>query len=138
MTEGADQIAARPVLLAAEPQLFVADIATACAFFTKLGFAVAFLYGEPPFYGQVRRDGAALNLRCVNRPVIERERSAREQLLSAAITVATNRDIKQLYAEFEAAGVTFERRLQREPWGAENFMLRDPDANLLLFAGPGE
>ena len=32
----------KPVLLAAEPQLFVADVTAACAFFTgKLGFGVA-------------------------------------------------------------------------------------------------
>jgi len=38
-----------PTLLAAEPQLFVADVAAACEFYTKkLGFTVAFIYGEPP------------------------------------------------------------------------------------------
>jgi hypothetical protein len=48
-----------PVLLAAEPQLFVSDIVASCAFYrSKLGFAVAFTYGEPAFYGQVFRDGA--------------------------------------------------------------------------------
>jgi hypothetical protein len=41
----------KPTLLAAEPQLFVADITTSCEFYMrKLGFAVAFTYGEPPFY----------------------------------------------------------------------------------------
>ncbi len=48
-----------PALMAAEPQLFVSDLDAACAFYTgKLGFRVVFLHGEPPFYGQVRRDGA--------------------------------------------------------------------------------
>ena len=57
-------------LLAAEPQLFVSDFAVACAFYTgKLGFMVAFTYGSPPFYGQVVRDGARLNLHCVTPPV---------------------------------------------------------------------
>ena len=55
------QALSRPALHAAEPQLFVADFAASCAFHTsKLGFAVAFTYGEPPFYAQVFRDGAGL------------------------------------------------------------------------------
>jgi hypothetical protein len=40
----------KPTLLTAEPQLFVANVGTSCEFYTKkLGFTVAFVYGEPPF-----------------------------------------------------------------------------------------
>ena len=125
----------KPVLLAAEPQLFVADVTAACAFFTgKLGFAVAFTYGEPPFYGQVFRDGARLNLRCVSQPVIDPQRRSKEDLLSASITLD---DAKPLFLEYQAAGVTFHQSLRTEPWGARTFIVRDPDNNLLLFAGRG-
>ncbi|HTB47535.1 MAG TPA: VOC family protein [Acetobacteraceae bacterium] len=125
----------KPVLLAAEPQLFVADVTAACAFFTgKLGFAVAFTYGEPPFYGQVFRDGARLNLRCVSQPVIDPQRRNKEDLLSASITLD---DAKPLFLEYQAAGVTFHQALRTEPWGARTFIVRDPDNNLLLFAGRG-
>ena len=125
----------KPVLLAAEPQLFVADVTAACAFFTgKLGFAVAFTYGEPPFYGQVFRDGARLNLRCVSQPVIDPQRRDKEDLLSASITLD---DAKPLFLEYQAAGVTFHQSLRTEPWGARTFIVRDPDNNLLLFAGRG-
>jgi len=62
MTDTQVQTLSKPVLLAAEPQLFVTDIAASCEFYTrKLGFSVAFSYGKPPFYGQVFRDGARLN-----------------------------------------------------------------------------
>ena len=47
-------------------------------------------------------------------------------------------EIKQLYLEFQAAGVTFAQTLKREPWGARDFIVRDPDGNLLLFAGPAQ
>ena len=51
----------RSTLAAAEPQLFVSDINISCEFYTKkLGFSVAFVYGEPAFYAQVFRDGARL------------------------------------------------------------------------------
>src|SRR5437763_8037932 len=135
----AAQPTSRAVLTAAEPQLFVGDIKASCAFFTeKLGFSIAFVYGEPPFYGQVVRDGAQLNLRHVDRPMIDGELRDRESLLSASITVATAEEIKQLFLEFQAAGVAFHQTLKREPWGARDFILKDPDGNLLLFAGPAE
>jgi catechol 2,3-dioxygenase-like lactoylglutathione lyase family enzyme len=139
MPDEADTISSRAVIAGAEPQLFVADIKASCEFFTgKLGFAVAFTYGEPPFYAQVKRDGARINLRCVERPVIDADQRDREQLLSASLTVATAEQIEALFLEFQAAGVMFLQTLKREPWGARDFILRDPDGNLLLFAGPAE
>ncbi|HEY5061738.1 MAG TPA: VOC family protein [Gemmatimonadaceae bacterium] len=123
----------KPILTAAEPQLFVADIAAACEFYTrKLGFAVAFVYGEPPFYGQVVRDGARLNLRCLAEPAIDPELRDREHLLSASITLD---DAEPLFREFQAAGVTFLQELKTEPWGARTFVVGDPDGNRILFAG---
>ncbi len=123
----------RPVLLAAEPQLFVRDIAASCALYCeKLGFSVAFTYGEPPFYGQVVRDGARLNLRCVATPVVDPERCAKEDLLAASITLE---DAKPLFLEYQAVGVDFHQTLRTEPWGAQTFIVRDPDGNLILFAG---
>ena len=139
MSDHADTISTRAVIAGAEPQLFVADIRASCDFFIhKLGFAVAFTYGEPPYYAQVKRDGARLNLRCVEQPAIDADLRDREQLLSAALTVATPEAIKQLFLEFQSAGVTFAQTLKREPWGARDFIVSDPDGNLLLFAGPAE
>jgi catechol 2,3-dioxygenase-like lactoylglutathione lyase family enzyme len=136
MTQTQAQTLSEPVLLAAEPQLFVADIAASCAFYTKkLGFSVAFSYGEPPFYGQVFRDGARLNLRCLDKPGLDPEIRDSEQLLSASITLD---DAKPLFLEYQAAGVPFAQPLKTEPWGARTFIVRDPDGNLILFAGRGE
>jgi catechol 2,3-dioxygenase-like lactoylglutathione lyase family enzyme len=136
MTDTQAETLARPALLAAEPQLFVADIAAACAFYTaKLGFAVAFTYGEPPFYAQVFRDGARLNLRCISVHVIDPLLRDAEHLLSASITLD---DAKPLFVEYQAAGVAFHQPLRTEPWGARTFIVRDPDGNLILFAGRGD
>jgi catechol 2,3-dioxygenase-like lactoylglutathione lyase family enzyme len=123
---------AKPVLLSAEPQLFVTDIKQSCDFFMqKLGFGVVFVYGEPPFYAQLGRDGAALNLRHVDAPPIDGALRDREDLLSASINVS---DVKALYLEFQDAGVPFHRTLRKEPWGATTFIVKDPDGNLILFA----
>ena len=68
MSDKQATVAATPTLNSAEPELFVADFQAACAFFTeKLGFEIVFTYGEPPFYGQVRRGQALLNLRLICR-----------------------------------------------------------------------
>jgi catechol 2,3-dioxygenase-like lactoylglutathione lyase family enzyme len=137
MTDTAHAIAAKPELTQVEAQLFVTDIKASCAFFTsKLGFEVVFTYGEPPFYGQVRRDNARLNLRLVCEPVFVGDIREREQLLAASMTLGSAAEIRQLFLRYQAAGVDFQHTLKQEPWGARTFILRDPDGNLLLFAGP--
>ena len=139
MPKHAEQTPPKAVIVSAEPQVFVTDIKASLDFFTQqLGFAIAFAYGEPPYYAQVKRDGARLNLRCVARPVIDPEPRDREELLSAAMTVGTADEIKQLFLEFQTAGVAFFQTLKTQPWGARTFIVKDPDGNLLLFAGPAD
>ncbi|MGA9509958.1 MAG: VOC family protein [Candidatus Sulfotelmatobacter sp.] len=128
---------AKATIVGVEPQLFVADVKRSCEFFCeKLGFSVVFSYGSPPFYAQVGRDAARLNLRCVEGSVIESTIRDREELLSVSLTVATADEIKVLFLEFQSAGVAFRQKLKKQPWGAKNFVVKDPDGNLLLFAGP--
>jgi catechol 2,3-dioxygenase-like lactoylglutathione lyase family enzyme len=139
MTRKTRQTAPRPILNSTQAQLFVADIKTSCDFYTdKLGFTVGFFYGHPPYYGQVTRDHARLNLRVVGEPVFAGDVREREGLLSASITVASAEEIKQLFLSYQAAGVPFQQTLKKEPWGARTFVVLDPDGNFILFAGPAE
>ena len=139
MTSPARPVAPRSILNSTEAQLFVADIQASCAFYTdKLGFAVAFVYGDPPFYGQVTRDHARLNLRAIDEPVFAGDIREREQLLSATLTVATRAEIEQLFLSYQSVGVPFQQSLKQESWGARTFVVRDPDGNLVLFAGPAD
>ena len=139
MTDEPTRTTPRPILNSIEAQLFVANIERSCDFYTnKLGFAIEFIYGDPPFYGQVRRDNARLNLRLVCEPVFVEGIREREHLLSASITVATANEIKELFLSYQAAGVSFTQTLKKEPWGARAFIVMDPDGNLILFAGPAE
>lgn len=127
----------KAIIVSAEPQLLVTDIKRSCEFFReKLGFSLVFIYGRPPYYAQVERDAARLNLRCIERPVIESTVRDREELLSVSMTVATADEIKLLFLEFQSAGVAFHQTLKKQPWSATNFVVKDPDGNLLLFAGP--
>jgi catechol 2,3-dioxygenase-like lactoylglutathione lyase family enzyme len=124
----------RPLLLAAEPQLFTSDMEAAIGFYVqKLGFEVAFSYGNPPFYAQVSRDGVRLNLRRVRGRVFDESLRDREaDALSATIAVD---DAKALFLEYQDAGVRLHQALRKEPWGASTFIVADLDGNLVCFAG---
>ena len=137
MSPKVKSLPSKATIVAAEPQLFVTDIKRSCEFFCeKLSFSLVFSYGKPPYYAQVSRDGARLNLRCVEPLAIESTIGHREELLSVSMTVATVDEIKLLFLEFQSAGVAFHQTLKKQPWGARNFIVKDPDGNLLLFAGP--
>jgi catechol 2,3-dioxygenase-like lactoylglutathione lyase family enzyme len=137
MTEEVRQTLPRPVLNSISAQLFVADIQASCDFYTdKLGFAVDFVYGDPPFYAQVTRDNARLSFRHMDEPVFAGDIREREALLSASITVASADEIKQLFLSYQAMDVPFHQTLKQEPWGATTLIVVDPDGNLILFAGP--
>jgi catechol 2,3-dioxygenase-like lactoylglutathione lyase family enzyme len=121
-------------LTGAEPQLFVTDMDASIDHYRRIGFEVVFKYGEPAFYAQVARDGVPLNLRLVCTHPFDPARTLGESLL--AVTILVN-DVKQLYLEYTAASVEIHQPLRKEPWGARTFIVRDPDSNLVLFAGSG-
>lgn len=120
-----------PFLQGARVQVFVTDLARSLAFYRDLlGFEVVFTHGEPPFYGEVRRDGARLNLRVVDESPFMAGVQEGEELLSAYVEVT---DPEALCAEVTAAGADARSGLRRTPWGTRELIVRDPDGNLLLF-----
>ncbi|GAB3767060.1 VOC family protein [Microlunatus parietis] len=130
--ETTDRDSSNPRFDGAFPQLFVRDVPAACAFFTeRLGFVVGYLYGEPVFYALVRRGAARLNLRFTDAPVIDPELARRDSLLSANLPVA---GVKDLYLEYQQAGVPILQPLRPQPWGVSDFIVEGPDGNLLCFA----
>lgn len=121
-------------LLAAYPQILTADMRRAVDFYAgMLGFHVVYLYGEPPFYGLVVRDGAGLNLRHVDDPKRHQAPEA-ESVLAANIPL---HGVKELFLDLEGRGADFAQRLKEQPWGTQDFIVRDPDGNLLCFAEAG-
>jgi catechol 2,3-dioxygenase-like lactoylglutathione lyase family enzyme len=127
----------QPILTSVAAHLYVRDLQVSTDFLTiKLGFTIDFIYGDPPFYGQVSRDNARLALRWMEETFFAKDIRRREDLLSASITVATANEIKELFLSYQASGVSFRQPLKTEPWGARTFIVSDPDDNLILFAGP--
>jgi catechol 2,3-dioxygenase-like lactoylglutathione lyase family enzyme len=126
---------AEPRLITAMAHVYVTDIARATAFYRdQLGFTIVFTYGNPPFFGQVARDGATFYLRHVDEPLIDDELRRKEQLRSVAIAVESREQVKALFASLQARGVPMHQPLKKRPWGDLDFLVRDPDGNLIEFA----
>jgi catechol 2,3-dioxygenase-like lactoylglutathione lyase family enzyme len=124
--------AASPEILGAHPQVFVTDMERAVGFYRdRLGFSVGYLYGKPPFYGLVVRDAAGLNLRHVDRLPMDPELRDRAELLSVTLIV---RNAKALFVELKEAGIPIHQAYREQPWGAHDFIVKDPDGNLIHFA----
>lgn len=117
------------------PILFVRDVPASAAYFQqKLGFAIDFLHGEPPFYGAVSRGKACLHLRCVHRPNFT-ELAAREvSLILASIEVS---DVRALFEELKERGAEIAQTPTVHPWGGTDFHVRDPDGNVISFVTYG-
>ena len=129
----------KPILTSIAAHLYVRDLKASTDFFTtKLGFAIDFIYGDPPFYAQVSRDNARLALRHMDEPVFAGHIREREDLLSASITLARADEINELYRTYQEADVSIAQPLRTESWQAQTFIIKDPDGNLILFAGPAD
>jgi uncharacterized glyoxalase superfamily protein PhnB len=118
-------------LTSVTPILFVTDVPTTAEYFRdKLGFAIDFLYGTPPFYGAVSRDTVCIHLRCVHQPNFA-ELAAREvSLILATIEVA---DVLALCKEFTDRGAEIAQVPTKQVWGGTDFHVRDPDGNVISF-----
>ena len=79
------------------------------------------------------RDAARLNLRHAERmPFDPQFRKNESDALSATIIVDRP---EQLFAELSGRGAEFHQLLKSEEWGSRTFIIRDPDGNLVCFAG---
>ncbi len=84
----------QPILTSVAAHLYVRDLQASTEFFTtKMGFTIDFVYGDPPFYGQVSRDHAHLALRWMDESFFAQDIREREGLLSASITLASADEI---------------------------------------------
>lgn len=128
-----------PFLRFAIPHLFVTDMARAIAYYTEtLGFRLTLKYGEPPFFAEVGRDLARFCLRHVDAGLVDDEIRRKEDLFALTIGVENAAQVKALYEEFSAAGAAFHQPIKRHPWGARDFVVRDPDGNLISFGTGAE
>ena len=120
-------------IIGSTPSLFVADIGRSADFYAEiLRFNLAFAHGDPLFYGQVERDGFKLARRAVDDYILTAQKTRRreEELWALAFIVS---GLKDLYQELVDAGAPMFQVLRTEPRGQQNFIVEDPDGNLLSF-----
>jgi len=124
-----------PLVKSVVPILLVRNVTACAAFFEqKLGFAVDFLHGLPPFYGAVSRDGVCLHMRFVHRPPFPIAAAEEKSLIFASFEVT---NVQGLFAEFKARGVEFVQPLAKQAWGGTDFHVSDPDGNVISFVTYG-
>jgi len=117
-------------ITAAAPQFLVEKLAESLAFYEqRLGFACDFVYEG--FYASVSRDRAVIHLKCA--PKLDAERAHRKsgEHLDAYLAVS---GIGELHEELVGRGAPITRSLERQPWGARDFYVEDPDGYVLCFS----
>jgi uncharacterized glyoxalase superfamily protein PhnB len=112
-----------PRLSRVAPELPTANLATAVAFYDRLGFALA-SRGQDD-YAIVERDGVSLHLF-----LDKLHRSS-----PVGIHLFTQ-DLAELYEDFAARGVRFSQTIERKPWGNRDFRVKDDFGNELKFTEP--
>lgn len=113
------------------PILLVRDVtATAGYFRDRLGFEIDFLYGQPPFYGAVSRDGVCLHLRHVDDPPFAKAAAKEVSLICA--TVETD-EVQALHDDLARRDAEIVQPVTRQAWGGTDFQVRDPDGNVVSF-----
>ena len=117
-------------ITAAAPQFLVEKLNDSLAFYEqRLGFSRDFVYED--FYASVSRDRAVIHLKCA--PKLDAERAHRKSAehLDAYLAVS---GIGELHEELVGRGAPITRPLERQPWGARDFYVEDPDGYVLCFS----
>lgn len=122
---------------AVAPDFIVDDVvATANYYRDKLGFSYERIWGEPPCFTMVMRNGAIIML-----SQLEKSGAMRPNRLvdphggtwDAYIWVD---DADALLAEFEAKGVTIARGICDQPYECREFDIHDCNGYTICFGGP--
>jgi uncharacterized glyoxalase superfamily protein PhnB len=119
-------------LTASAPILLVKDVVKSAAYFRdKLGFTDQEIYGEPPNFGIVRRDGLAVMLAQVKsgQQIVPYWKIV-EKMWNIYFWVD---DVETIYAEFQASGAIIDYTLYTAPWGVREFGVQDLDDHDIAF-----
>ncbi|MDF3056600.1 MAG: Lactoylglutathione lyase [Rariglobus sp.] len=117
-------------ITSASPILQVNDLTKSISFYCDvLRFTKEFAYGEPPFYGGVKRDGLILHL-CSSG-----ENKTRAGMGSVYIFCD---EVDSYHAEITAMGAKVTSPLNTYPYGMRDFQIKDLDGNLISFGTPVE
>lgn len=119
-------------LLRVAPVLFVRDVVAAADFYRdKLGFYYDRLWGEPPDFCMVCRDGLTVMLSQVRTDTeIVPNWQVVDKMWDAYFWVD---DVESIYDEFRQSGTKIDYSLHLKPYGVREFGVQDIDGHDLAF-----
>lgn len=118
-----------------EPILGVPDVkATAAYYRDKLGFAIDFLYGDPPTHAAVSRGEWTYPAARIQLSQLEPDSVMNP---SVSLFVFVGPDIERLRDAYRANGVEIVSELEAKPWGVREFTVKDCNGYRLRFGTPG-
>lgn len=120
-----------PKITNIRPMLAVVDLPRTIAFYRdKLGFSCKGMFGNPPVWCELERDGQTIMFNAPPRDCVERDlpRKAKDY----QIFYINTDNITALYAEFQSRGLAVSA-LRVMPYHMKEFDLRDPDGYWLMF-----
>jgi catechol 2,3-dioxygenase-like lactoylglutathione lyase family enzyme len=127
-------ITAASRILGVAPYLLVEDIERSAEWYRgKLGFDFVRLFGEPPSFAMVKRDGVIIMLKSVpgKRGYVRRNHEVDGDACWDAYLWVTGVDA--LYEEFKAKGVTIKREREIMPYNNKDFDIEDCNGYVLCF-----
>src|SRR5687768_12277244 len=127
-------ITAASRILGVAPYLLVEDIKRSTEWYRdKLGFDFVRLFGEPPSFAMVKRDGVIIMLKSVpdKRGYVRRNHEIDSDACWDAYLWVTGVDA--LHEEFRANGVTIRREPEVMPYNNKDFDIEDCNGYVLCF-----
>lgn len=107
------------------PTLPVSDLARAHRFYTEvLGFVAPWGWGDPPVYGGVQAAEGEL-------PAFHL--SVKQGAFEPGEAYVIVDDVDALFAQVKEAGGTFRHEVGDRDYGMRDFMVVDPDGNVISF-----
>ncbi|MDA0709690.1 MAG: VOC family protein [bacterium] len=116
----------------AVPVVASSDVLASLSYYVDvLGFTKHFVFGNPPVYAGVERDGALIYISQDDALVqLLRDNQRHPDIF---IWVA---DVDQAYAEHRAKGARIVEEISNRPWDARQYVVEDPGGYYLKIAQP--
>lgn len=117
-----------PFISHAEPVLAVNDVAETVKYWHEvLGFPGHWTWGTPPNHGGVSWHGAFIQF--------SRDSEGAERLRGQCVWIRV-KNIRELYQMHQDRNAQIVMHLERQPWGFEEYVVKDLNGNYVTFAAP--
>ncbi|MEM8859762.1 MAG: GNAT family N-acetyltransferase [Chloroflexota bacterium] len=114
-----------------EPVLMVHDLVKTVEFYRdKLGFKVDFMYGEPANHASVSQGewtGSTVTIQ------ITQVSKDRELMPSSYLYIFVDTNLTELFKQYRDSGVEIVSEPERQPWGLQEFVVKDLNGHIIIF-----